>query len=293
VSAVRVLGPGDEARLVPFFAAHPDTTLFLQSNSASAGLEDRGEPQQGTYVAALDASGAAAAVVCHCWNGNLLLEAPVALLELCRAAIRATGRPVNALLGPHGQVVAARRALGLAGRKAMMDACEDLFSLELAALRVPAPLADGRLRCRRPSPDELDLLGDWRHDYGIEALGRPPDERLRAASRAEMALWDRLGRNFVLDDGRQPVSYAGYNAETPSCVQIGGVWTPPALRGRGYAKAVVAGALLAARERGVGRSVLFTGPENRPAQAAYRALGYGRVGDYALVLFAEPAEVPA
>jgi predicted GNAT family acetyltransferase len=74
-------------------------------------------------------------------------------------------------------------------------------------------------------------------------------------------------------------------------VQIGGVWTPPAWRGRGYAKAVVAGALLAARERGVARSVLFTGPDNHPAQAAYRALGYGRVGDYALVLFAEPAEV--
>jgi RimJ/RimL family protein N-acetyltransferase len=286
-----VLRPGDEARLAPFFAAHPDTTLFLQSNSGAAGLEDQGEPQQGTYVAAFDAAGAVAATVCHCWNGNLLLEAPIALAELCREAVRATGRPVNALLGPHAQVVAARRALGLAGRKTMMDACEDLFSLELSALRVPAPLADGTLRCRRPRADELELLGDWRHDYGIEALGRPPDPAMREASRAEMALWDRLGRNFVLDDGRQAVSYAGYNAETPACVQIGGVWTPPAWRGRGYAKAVVAGALLAARERGVVRSVLFTGPDNRPAQAAYRALGYGRVGDYALVLFAEPAEV--
>jgi predicted GNAT family acetyltransferase len=53
----------------------------------------------------------------------------------------------------------------------------------------------------------------------------------------------------------------------------------------------VAGALLAARERGVARSILFTGVENRAAQAAYRALGYERIGDYGLVLFESPQRI--
>lgn len=87
------------------------------------------------------------------------------------------------------------------------------------------------------------------------------------------------------------MAHAAYNAETPACVQIGGVWTPPALRGRGYGRAVVAGALRAARARGVARSVLFTPTGNAPAQAAYRALGYQRIRDYALILFAEPQRV--
>ena len=79
--------------------------------------------------------------------------------------------------------------------------------------------------------------------------------------------------------------YSAFNAALPDCVQVGGVFTPPPLRGRGFGRAVVAGTLLLARERGVERSVLFTGPDNAPAQTAYRALGYRDIGDYGLVLF--------
>ena len=57
------------------------------------------------------------------------------------------------------------------------------------------------------------------------------------------------------------------------------------MRSQGFARAAVAGALLAARERGVPRSVLFTEEDNHPAKAAYRALGYQRVGDYGMVMF--------
>jgi predicted GNAT family acetyltransferase len=42
--------------------------------------------------------------------------------------------------------------------------------------------------------------------------------------------------------------------------------------------------LLAARARGVASSVLFTEEDNHPAKAAYRALGYQRVGDYGMVM---------
>ena len=69
----------------------------------------------------------------------------------------------------------------------------------------------------------------------------------------------------------------------PDAVQVGGVWTPPQLRNRGYARAVVAGALLAVRAAGVRRSVLFTAEANLPAQRAYAALGFTRIGDWALI----------
>jgi predicted GNAT family acetyltransferase len=39
-------------------------------------------------------------------------------------------------------------------------------------------------------------------------------------------------------------------------VQIGGVWTPPNLRGKGYAKCVVAGSLISAQSQKVSRAVL-------------------------------------
>jgi uncharacterized protein len=69
-------------------------------------------------------------------------------------------------------------------------------------------------------------------------------------------------------------------------VQIGGVWTPPALRGKGYGKSVVAGSLLAARSQGVKRAILFTGPNNQAAQAVYQQIGFLPTGEkYGLVLF--------
>lgn len=286
--ALRLLGPGDEGLLSGFFERYPDTTLFLQSNSLAAGLLDRGEPQQGSYVAALGEDGAVRALACHCWNGNVLVEAPEALAEVVRAAVAASGRAVTGLIGVDAQARAARGALGLEGAATMLDSREDLFVLALADLRVPPPLASEALACRLPREDELPALAAWRHDYRVEAIGETAGDGLRAKAAEEVARWQEGARHFVLTEDGRLVAYAAYNAETPACVQIGGVWTPPALRRRGYGRAVVAGALLAARARGVVRSVLFTPAGNAPAQAAYRALGYQRIGDYALILFCEP-----
>jgi len=85
-------------------------------------------------------------------------------------------------------------------------------------------------------------------------------------------------------DGTTPVSYSAFNAMLPEIVQIGGVWTPPALRGRGYGRSVVAGSLLAARKQNVRRAVLFADPLNPAAKRAYLSLGFRIVGDCGLVL---------
>lgn len=63
------------------------------------------------------------------------------------------------------------------------------------------------------------------------------------------------------------------------------MWTPKALRGRGYARCAVAGSLQSARDCGVRRAVLFTGETNPAAQAAYVAIGFEPIGDYAILLF--------
>ena len=83
------------------------------------------------------------------------------------------------------------------------------------------------------------------------------------------------------------MAYQQFNATADDTVQVGGVWTPPALRNRGYGRAVVAGALLTARAEGARRGVLFTAETNVAAQRAYEALGFARSGDWALVFLAE------
>lgn len=68
-------------------------------------------------------------------------------------------------------------------------------------------------------------------------------------------------------------------------VQIGGVWTPPEGRSRGYGRCVVAGALQMAISDGVDRSILFTEPDNVGARRAYRAIGFRPIGTYGVVFF--------
>ncbi|RIL05871.1 MAG: GNAT family N-acetyltransferase, partial [Proteobacteria bacterium] len=244
---VRILAPDDEPLLADFFARHPDTTLFFQNNVAATGVSDRGIPYSGTYAAAFE-DGALAALAAHYWQGNLVVEAPRHLEAVVRAAVAASGRAITGLLGPWSQVIAARRALGLADAPTTMDSPDELFALALERLRVPEPLQRGECRWRRPHDRELDVLTDWRVDYRVELMGQTRDAALRASARDEIERSQRDGRNFVLEVGGALVSYAGYNARTERCVQIGGVWTPPPLRGRGHARAAVAGALLAARE---------------------------------------------
>lgn len=285
MSDVRVLQPGDEAALDAFLATYAETSMFLRANARGAGLTDRGEPMQATYVAALDA-GRITDVAAHCWNGMVLVQAPSQAAAVAREAVRRSGRDVTGFSGPWDQVVAARKALGLATAPAAKDSRDELYVLDLTRIIIPLVLATGAVRCRHPDAGELDLLAEWRARFSIEALGAVDDVELHRASRADVRLQHERGADWVLLSGRTPVAYSVFNAMLPEIVQIGGVWTPPEHRGQGFARSVVAGSLLAARKQGVQRAVLFADPDNAMARAAYLAIGFRIVGNYGLVLLA-------
>jgi RimJ/RimL family protein N-acetyltransferase len=263
--------------------------MFLRSNARSAGLTDRGQPMQATYVAAFE-DGRIAGVAAHCWNGMLLVQAPEGghAAAAAREAVRRSGRTVTGFSGPWSQVVAAREALGLGAAPTAKDSRDELYALEIARLVVPPDLARGELRCRHPLESELEQLVDWRVRFAIEALGATDSPDLRHASTDDVRLQHERGTDWVLLAGGTPASYAVFNAMLPDIVQIGGVWTPREVRGRGYARSVVAGSLLAARKQGVARAVLFADPANAAARRAYQFLGFQIVGDYGLVLLTPP-----
>jgi RimJ/RimL family protein N-acetyltransferase len=278
LATLTLLAPGDAAELERFLGAHADSSMFLRGNSRAAGLLDRGERLQGTYVAARE-DGAIVAVAAHFWNGNIIVQGRGDVVaEAARAAVERSGRDVRGLLGPVAQVVAVRAALGLADRATTLDSREDLMALALSDLRVPPPLSDGRWRCRNPVAEDDPTLDQWDFDYGTEALGAPPTRERPAPTP-----FQPQPSGFVLLVDGQLAAQCRFTAELPDAVLIGGVYTPPALRNRGYGRGVVAGALVDARARGVTRGVLFT--ENPAARAAYAGIGFAVVGDYAIVLF--------
>lgn len=284
----RVLGAGDEKRLEEFLEAHANSSMILRSNLRTAGIVDRGQPFQATYAAALEGD-RVVAVAAHMSRGQIALQAPEHVEAVVRLAAERSGRAIGGFIGPWAQVAAAREALGLGEHPTRLMSREILYALPLGDLVVPPMLASGAVRCRRPEDADMPLLSEWRNGYNVEASGMAEGPETTAQSQRDVEHWRAARASFVLTRDGEPVAYSAFNATIPDTVQVGGVWTPPALRARGYGRCVVAGSLVMAREEGAGRALLFTGDDNLPAQRAYEALGFRPIGDYGLIRFAEPA----
>jgi predicted GNAT family acetyltransferase len=283
ISSMRVLEPDDSAALEAFLIPRIESSMFLLGNMRAAGLIDKGQPYGGTYAAAFEGD-EITGVVAHYWNGYLVLQAQVCLPELCSLAVETSGRRIMGLIGPSEQVEVARLDVDIDGTTIRMADVHRLYSLALQDLIVPKKLASGEVVGRHIEPRDLDLLTDWREAYSIEALGEEPGPGLRRECRSSTERLLEEGRCWILEENERPVAYSGFNTATTEAVQIGGVWTPPELRSRGYGRSVVAASLLDARAEGVTTGVLFTGSDNVPAQRAYEALGFRHIGAYGLVL---------
>ena len=146
-----------------------------------------------------------------------------------------------------------------------------VYSAKRAAL--PSGV-DGAMRPYRD--DDRDLAIRWLDAFLQEAL---PDEATREPT--EALLRRRLadpdgGLRFWEHQGR-PVSYAGFGSRTPNGIRIGPVYTPPELRGKGYASALV-GQMTAALLGGGHRfCFLFTDLANPTSNNLYRRIGYEAV----------------
>jgi uncharacterized protein len=279
--SLRLLVAGDEALLDAFLVQHRDTSMFLRTNSRAAGLDYRGEPLQAVYAAAFR-DGRMVGVAGHCWNGMLLVQAPEQAAALAQACVGWSGRAVTGFMGPVAHVRQAQAALRLGDAAVSLDGEEALYALDLADVIVPAALADGSIVCRTPRPEERGLLCEWRIAYDIETLNATDSPEQRRNSAAFLDAQIARGDAWVALDVGALVSLAAFNATLPDIVQLGGIYTPPERRRRGYARAAVAWSLLAARERGASRAVLFTGNPN--AVRCYEAVGFRHVGSYALIL---------
>jgi len=165
---------------------------------------------------------------------------------------------------------------------AALDTEEPLYQLALDALKMPdvtgfdlIPLQDA----------PLPLMLAWRADYCEEALAFPNEEAMEQAVTDIAAYVARDSHRVLLRDG-QPVAMTGFNATLPDVVQIGGVYTPPALRRLGYARRALALHLAEVRSQGVTDAVLFAA--NEAAAKAYEAIGFRHAGTYSIVRYDSP-----
>src|SRR5215472_14018534 len=100
---------------------------------------------------------------------------------------------------------------------------------------------------------------------------------------------DRLDRGQLLfwELGGEPVSLAGHTDVIAGVARVGPVYTPPDLRGRGYASGVTAAASELAISRGARSVILFADLANPTSNSLYRRLGYEPVEDRVVLIFGQ------
>lgn len=195
-----------------------------------------------------------------------------------QAAAVLAGRVTSGLGGAPDQVSALRTTLGITAQP-RLDFTEPVYRLALDDLLMP-DTGSLRLHPLRAAPS--DMVASWRAMFLMETQGNAADV---AVHRALHEL-DEIGKRDtyrVLMDGNRPVAMTGFNAAFAQAVQVGGVFVPADLRGRGYGRIAVALHLRQARAAGVPLAYLCAA--TAPAAQAYEALGFVPHGRYAAVVY--------
>lgn len=271
--------PDDAEAIERFLQGYAETSMFLRSNLRRFGpcggdnaiatrMWVQGDPIQG--------------VIGISTAGYVLLQMPHGVTADVRDAL--AGQNVKGITGAAQQVTDVAQALGVAQRDEMeAHDVEPLYRLELADLICP----EGPGQLRTLTEDDIETFAPWRRAYRDEVDGAGGDLE---DARKDIGRWIEDRRLRVLEDQGQPLCLTGLNATLPDMVQIGGVYTPPDLRGRGHARRAVALDMVACRDAGVRTAILFAaGPA---ACRAYEAIGFRHIGSYQLLMFPEARRVP-
>jgi predicted GNAT family acetyltransferase len=165
------------------------------------------------------------------------------------------------------------------GRTARRTQAERIFRLEhVNEIRRPSGAMRDIVEADRP------LLRDWLRAFAAEAVPEDPviepdpiiDRALAGSPIRGLRLWE---------DGGRSVSFAGFGGPTPNGIRIGPVYTPPELRARGYATALVADLSAERLAQGKRFCFLFTDLANPTANHIYQEIGYEPVRDVAVWQF--------
>jgi predicted GNAT family acetyltransferase len=141
---------------------------------------------------------------------------------------------------------------------------------------------------RRATEDDREIVAKWIAAFSAEA-GTEPVEPLDWADRV-IAADPAMRGMYLWEEGGVVVSFAGYNGPTANGIRIGPVYTPPEVRGHGYASACTATLTQMLLDGGRRFCFLFTDLANPTSNKIYQAIGYRPVVDVHIHRFGATSE---
>ncbi len=213
---------------------------------------------------------------------NLILGRPESDAALAALADAVAGQELPGVVGATPEVEAfANLWAERTGTTATLGMRQGVYALEEIE---PLPPAPGEPRVATAADREVVLR--WWIAFGEEVLHEGGPGSDRAAISVDHKLSSPESGILLWEDEGEVVSLAGWGGPTPNGSRVGPVYTPPELRGRGYATAVTAD--LSRRLLAGGRRFcfLYTDLANPTSNAIYERIGYRRVCESAEISFA-------
>jgi len=284
---VRAFAQRAEPFLLANEAAH---CLALGLLTTLQAQPDAFGPEAPYYALVEDDAGAMVQVAMRTPPFNVILSRPAAnanvdeSLALIAADVRSLYRDLPGVLGaaPLSAAFAAewQRQTGDSFEIGMR---ERVYQIEAV---IPVEGVPGSMR--RATESDRETVARWIGAFSAEAHTEPV-EALEWADRIITA--DPAMRGMYLwEDGGAAVSFAGYNGPTAHGMRIGPVYTPPELRGHGYASAVTAAVTQMLLDGGRQFCFLFTDLANPTSNKIYQAIGYRPVVDVTIQCFVPAPE---
>lgn len=278
---IRAIDFANKNRAIEYLRQHEDYTMFLMGNLQQEGPHLTQAPNSGQFKL-LEQGSTILAVFCLCKRGSLLVHMVEADLWLIDPILKSC----------------AEESIDIQGVLAVWDQASMFWQRlkDTGIIRIESYVAK-------------EIL------YRVELTGRSfaVDHHTRLLTRNDFCRWQELRRTYLseqtipndLSDEEMRIDFArkiknnimwGYfagdelvsigelNAQTLDLGQVGGVFTLPSYRGRGFAKKLMLRILHDSQQiHHLRKIVIFTDEDNIAARRVYESLEVEVVGSYGML----------
>ncbi len=248
--------------------------LFGICSTVAKGHQYGDEPPYFAYVE--DQGGIAAVVVRTPPYGPVLsLVDDLSALDLIARDLHEAYARLPGVLGPTDEAMDfVVRWQDLAGQTGRLLRQERTYRCSEVTLPVPTP---GHMHAS--IEDDKELLIEWLRAFNSEALPENAPEQSTNMERFIARRFSDPDAGLYLWIDGEPVSMAGFSGPTPNGIRVAPVYTPPELRRRGYATALVGQLTQQLLDSGRRYCFLFTDLANPTSNSIYQKVGYEPIMD--------------
>jgi predicted GNAT family acetyltransferase len=281
------------ARVIPFLsqreAAH-NLQLGILGRMAEGKAPLRGDADAKLFLASWENDrGDISAVALHTSPqfSLILTDHPDGAAEaLCAIVGESIGDSLHGVVGPAESSIAFAESWSRRGQIALKATPHHrVRAYELTNIARWPTKVEGEMSALQPGDPAIAMVEQWTLAFGREIhepVADVDDYIARLVGEQRLFIWR--------DGSGTPVAMAALGSTTPNGVRVNLVFTPPELRGRGYASNLVAHMSQHALDAGRRFCFLFADTENPTSTGIYMKMGYAPVCDYAHFKFQRPPD---